>query len=435
MTSQDLIITPIFIVLILLVALLLRRYVTYPETRIYFLPALTAKLMGAIALGLIYQFYYNGGDTFIYFNHGSKWIWQAFQDDFNLGLRLLFDSGGPNRDPLTYQYNQHIWYYRDFRSFMVVRITSFIDLFTFHTYSSTALFYAVFSFSGLWAMYQAIYEMYGKVRFLHLGILFIPSAIFWGSGILKDTLTIGALGWLVYCFINLIALNRRKPLIVVVLLAMSYLIYLIKSYILVCFLPTVFVWLYFERLYHIRNKAVRILIAPLFLLFFTGVAYAITTLAAGESYQLDTLANQAAVTAYDIRYGWGARTQGDGGYDLGGVPDGSLQSMIRLMPAAINVSLFRPYLWEAKNPLMLLSALEALLVLILTIRLFFARTLKHITKDPFLIFCVLFALLFAFAVGVSTYNFGTLSRYKLPMVPLYMSALIILLHKVRRAKS
>ena len=37
------------------------------------------------------------------------------------------------------------------------------------------------------------------------------------------------------------------------------------------------------------------------------------------------------------------------------------------------------------------------------------------------------ALVFAFAVGVSTYNFGTLMRYKIPVLPFYAIFLIIVI--------
>jgi hypothetical protein len=32
--------------------------------------------------------------------------------------------------------------------------------------------------------------------------------------------------------------------------------------------------------------------------------------------------------------------------------------------------------------------------------------------------------MFAFAVGVSTFNFGTLTRYKIPLMPFYALALV-----------
>jgi hypothetical protein len=45
--------------------------------------------------------------------------------------------------------------------------------------------------------------------------------------------------------------------------------------------------------------------------------------------------------------------------------------------------------------------------------------------NPTVAFCLGFSLIFAFAVGVSTYNFGTLVRYKIPMLPFFIIALIL----------
>jgi hypothetical protein len=78
---------------------------------------------------------------------------------------------------------------------------------------------------------------------------------------------------------------------------------------------------------------------------------------------------------------------------------------------------------------MLLSALEALFLLGLTIRLFYRNKLLHITqsiRSPIILFCLIFAIIFAFGVGISTYNFGTLSRYRIVMVPFYVMAIYML---------
>jgi hypothetical protein len=419
---KDLIITPIYFFLFGCTAYVIRPYVTTPQTRRFFLPALWVKFAGAILMGLLYQFWYGGGDTFNYFTHGSRWIWEAFNADFMTGLQLLFESGGANRQPETFQYSQHIWYYRDPNSFFVVRIVALIDLFTFHTYSATALFFAAFSFSGMWAFFSVLARKYPvDLKWLAIALLFVPSVVFWGSGILKDTITLGALGWLTYAMIHIIDLKNRRVQYWLVAAIAALLILNIKIYILICYLPTVVVWVYWKQIKAIRSTAIRILVAPIMLLFFAAIGFFMLNQVSAQSevYSLDAIAERAAITAYDIRYGWGARTGGDGGYDLG-VLDGSWQSMVFLMPAAINVSLFRPYLWEVRNPLMLLSALESLLLLAFTLwYLLYKKKITQVFNDPFLVFCLVFSLLFAFAVGVSTANFGTLMRYKIPMLPFY----------------
>jgi hypothetical protein len=107
-----------------------------------------------------------------------------------------------------------------------------------------------------------------------------------------------------------------------------------------------------------------------------------------------------------------------------------------LAPDAIVVSLFRPYLWEVNNPLMLLSALESLALLLLVVYLIFKGNVRLFRAfwEPNIFFYLLFALTFAFAVGVSTYNFGTLVRYKIPMMPFFVMALVLIDDQVNRFK-
>jgi hypothetical protein len=50
-------------------------------------------------------------------------------------------------------------------------------------------------------------------------------------------------------------------------------------------------------------------------------------------------------------------------------------------------------------------------------------------NDPTIQFCFVFSLIFAFAVGISSYNFGALSRYKIPCLPFYAIALILIYYK------
>lgn len=102
--------------------------------------------------------------------------------------------------------------------------------------------------------------------------------------------------------------------------------------------------------------------------------------------------------------------------------------MLKLAPAAINVSLFRPYLWEVKNPLMLLAAVESFCVLAFTLYVIWRKKflIFGALSNPNVIFTLIFSISFAFAVGVSTFNFGTLVRYRVPVAPFFLTALIII---------
>ena len=98
------------------------------------------------------------------------------------------------------------------------------------------------------------------------------------------------------------------------------------------------------------------------------------------------------------------------------------------MPEAIFVAIFRPFIWESGLGLMLLSAIENLFISYLVIQLAlrnFRAFFRIISRDPILLYCVIFTLTLAFMVGVSSYNFGALTRYRVSFVPLLLSAIII----------
>lgn len=223
----------------------------------------------------------------------------------------------------------------------------------------------------------------------------------------------------------------------IVLLAISlYAMYTIKIYILLTFLPAAIVWIFLANLSAINSPVLKIMMAPFMVTAAVVLGY-FAMLKAGEDsakYSLSNVAKTAQITAYDIRYYTG-RDAGSG-YSLGEL-DGTIGSMVRLAPQAINVSLFRPYIWEVKNPLMLLSALESMALLLLCVYIIFKKNIQLLKglSNPNVLFCLIFSITFAFAVGVSTFNFGTLVRYKIPLLPFFLVALILLLNHSKRDKN
>lgn len=426
MDIKDIFLTPIYLLFIYLAAYMIRSRVANKTVRRYFMPALTAKIIGAVALGLVYQFYYRGGDTFNFFLD-SKVIWEAFLDSPFKALGIIFADGGHHSE--IYEYTRRIYFYVDRQTFHVVRVAGFFGIFTFQTYSLIAICFALCCFSGMWALYKVFLDCYPKLhRRLAYAVFFIPSVFFWGSGLLKDTLTLGALGWLFHAFY--FGLIKRRSLVVniSVLLAAMLVIQAIKVYILLCFLPAAFLWVFMEYRTRIRSAALRLVSLPLVIAISVPISYQAIIKVTEDStlYQLENITATTKTTADWLRVV--GTQQGGSVYSLGEF-DGTWTNMLAKAPMAINVSLYRPYLWEARNPVMLLSALEAAFFLFLSLKILvqikLARLGQILTSQPILLFCLIFSITFSFAVGVSSYNFGTLVRYKIPMMPFFLAFLYI----------
>lgn len=435
METRDLIVTPLLIMVVYAIAYIIRPYATDSINRVYFFPALTVKITGALALGFIYQFYYNGGDTFNYHTHGSRIIWETFIDSPEKAMQLFFNNGTHFQG--IYKYSSKIAFFGDPGSYAIVRLSFIFDIFTFSSYSATAVLFAIFCFIGMWMFFLTFYEQYPHLhKPLAIASFFIPSVFFWGSGLLKDTVTLGCLGIAVFLVFRLFIEHRFSVRYVIFLILALYGLYLIKIYILLTFLPAAILWIFLVHFSKIHSVVLRLLLFPITLSIALSLgAYAVLKAGEGNAkYSVTNIGATAQVTAYDIRYYTGK--DAGSGYSIGDL-DGSVGSMIWLAPQAMNVSLFRPYLWEVNNPLMALSALESFILLVAVVYLLFRCNIRIVGAllKPNILFLLIFAMVFAFGVGVSTFNFGTLVRYKIPMLPFFVIALILIYDYSKRLRN
>lgn len=433
MELRDLIVTPLLLIVVYVGAYFIRPRVTDSITGRYFFPALTVKILGAIALGFIYQFYYTGGDTYNFHTYGSRQVWLAFTESPQDAFKILFGS----TDQIgLYKYTSKILFYHDPRSFFVIRIASIFDLITFSSYSATAVLFSLWSFAGSWALYVTFYKRYPQLHFqLAVCALFIPSVVFWGSGILKDSLVLGALGLATYCVELLINQRRVRLSTILVLILSIYVIFSVKLFILQAFLPAVMLWVSYKKIMGSPSVMVRLLVLPFLLASGAFLSYWLVV-KVGESdarYAIDNIAQTAKTTAYDIGFYTG-RDAGSG-YSLG-EQDGTFTGMLLKAPQAINVTLFRPYLWEVKNVLMFLTALEGSILLVIVIYILMSARVRifSMLNNPDTVFLLVFSLIIAFAVGITSYNFGTLARYKIPMLPYFSIGLVLIYFKNNERK-
>ncbi|PIQ20080.1 MAG: hypothetical protein COW65_17090 [Cytophagales bacterium CG18_big_fil_WC_8_21_14_2_50_42_9] len=433
MELKDLFLTPIYLLLLYAIAYSVRPKATTKLTKQYFIPALTLKFIGAIGLGLVYQFYYGGGDTYNYFHH-VKIVYHAFTNSPILGLKLVFSQG--EHDPLTYQYASQMEWYRAPTEFFVIRVAALISFVTFCTYTPIAIFFAFLSFTGMWALYITFLDMYPSLhRKFAIAIFFLPSVFFWGSGLMKDSLTIGALGWLFYGFY--FATIKKKNILKSVIIGFlaAYVVYTVKVYVLLSFLPPAIFWVFTENSRKIKNALLRNLLKPVFIGVGLVMAYfGATNLTEGDArYDVNKIAERSRINNAYLSQ----QMASGSAYNIG-VYDGSLSSIITVGPQAIVVSLYRPFLFEVRNPLMLLSAIEASIFIYFTVlfiyKVGFFKTIKFIRSKPVLTFCMIFSFVLAFAVGTNSGNFGSLVRYKIPLMPFYLAALFIMQAHLKRPK-
>ncbi|PLX23293.1 MAG: hypothetical protein C0599_04705 [Salinivirgaceae bacterium] len=403
----------------------------------YYQWGLLYKIGGAIALCLIYLFYYGGGDTTGYYNSAVALNNLLFEDPSTY-FSILANNLTPENFSAFNETTGWPGYYHDPYTFTVPRFTSVLLLFTTGSFLQVSVLTAIVTYSGIWRLYLMFVDMYpSNYKLLAIAVLFIPSVAFWGSGVLKDSYTMAAAGWTVYSF-YMIVFRKRKILVNLLFILISvYVLMSIKAYILFAIIGGLLIWMGFHYLNKLKSPFFRILVLPIiaFMLFGLG-QYLIFNLGqfVGSYYtSMDALLEKAIITQDDLTRAY----YGGNSFDIGELtPD--VASVVSKFPVATIAGLYRPFIFEVRNPVMLLSAIENTFLLLLLLWVIYKVGLRRFIaimfEKPVLLFAFGFTLLFAFSVGLTTANFGALVRYKIPLLPFYVAALFTIYFIDKRLK-
>lgn len=407
----------------------------------FFLPGLAVKLIGAMALGLVYFYYYGGGapagDTYSYYSAGVAWV-NTLEDEPETALAFMLDPSNniyqskvKNNSPIS----GTNYIFRGRAELLMIRITGILALLALKSYYATAILFAFLSFTGVWALYRTFIHFFPDIPGqLALAIFFIPSVFFWGSGILKDTIVLGSLGWLTYTVFR-IFLYRNITLKNLLIMGLSFwLISVLKGYVLLAFAPALGFWILATYKSRIRSAFLRAAVTPFMIALSIGLGVLLINRMSDMvgKYSLENLESTATATQW-----WHQVANPEGSVYTLPMGDFSPQSLLRVAPAAINATYFRPYLWEANGAIAYLTAFESLTILLLTLYLLFRAKFFGIflyIRHPFIQFCIVFSLIFGFAVGLTSFNFGALARYKIPSMPFFVAALFMIKFEMEKRK-
>lgn len=430
LTLVDIILLPFILVFIFYLARLKqsKNIEKFPEYK-YYVKGLTVKIFGAISLAMIYALYYGGGDTVNYYNDGLSWNKLMFLNPH--GFFTVFFEG-------TTRYNYYFFtpetgfptYWRDSATNWVVRFSFFTTFLAFRSFIGSSVLFAWFSFMGIWRLYRVfLYEFPTLSKEMAIAVLFIPSVFFWGSGILKDTVTFSAAGFFTYNFYMFFIKRQVKFSHLIGLILSTYIILSIKPYIVLAFLPGCLLWIVNNMIARFGGSMIRGLAAPVFIAVAILTGYILLNNLSSQlgDYSIEKVLDKAVVTQQDLKADY---YQGNT-FDLGDLQP-TIPSMLSKAHLAVNAALFRPYLWECRNPVMYLSGVENIVILVFTIsilvRVRFFGIFKYFIKHHLLTFALVFSLFFAFSVGISTPNFGSMVRYRIPIFPFYVASLFIIRH-------
>ncbi|MGL1887544.1 MAG: hypothetical protein OCD76_13595 [Reichenbachiella sp.] len=187
------------------------------------------KLGSGVALGMLYLYHYQPGDTWMY--------WQQVQ--------LLMDQ--PIGDMLV-AVMQPIDVSQPVRAIIFYRMVSIVALITQGDYWIVGLYFSCFSFLGASFFCDRVIRFFGILKWpVVISFMLVPSVVFWSSGLMKESLAFGAMCFYVSGMLDLVYGESMKKRMVASVLIGFVLLVMIKYYIAAVLVPLSVIWFFYKK--------------------------------------------------------------------------------------------------------------------------------------------------------------------------------------------
>ena len=210
--------------------------------RSWFIAAFAIKFFVAVILTLIYTKYYTDrstADVFKYFDDGLV-LFSALENNPIDYLKLLLGLDFDTTYFTSKYYEKTNFWNRTYEdglvsdTHIIIRFNAFVRLFSFGYFQVHNVFINFVSLVGLTLIYKAFKSfLVQKEKLLFYVILLIPSVLFWGSGLLKESIIFFGLGLFLHNFFKLT--NNFKPLHLIYCFVGLFLIVYTKLYLVIAF--------------------------------------------------------------------------------------------------------------------------------------------------------------------------------------------------------
>lgn len=336
--------------------------------------ALSLKLMAGILLGYIFYEFYGSGDT-IHFFESAK------------------NSSLPSNEPRTHFFlkllKPAVWISND-------------------SYWITSLWLSFLSFISTWYGLSVLIRLFPKEKIvLTVSMLFIPSVVFWSSGIMKDTIAFGALMIAVPSIMALLKSNNSNWLNAAAIILTCFILLKIKHYLLISVALFGGIFLAYEVFRRFKSKRGIGISAALLVITVISIQFVHPYLNLNRLPWVLYENNQSILLNTEATSSTGIVLEN---------PD--WESVLSNIPEAAITGFFRPHLNDSTPPFGYIHRIEnfvlGALIAMSTIILLRKRT----TIDrPVVLAASCSILLLAILLPLSTPNFGTLVRYKNAYMP------------------
>lgn len=421
---------PLTLFYLFLFLLIIRKWCFFTDdslTKKHFTLFFLYKLMMGLALTAIYTFYYTDtsqADIYKYYTdsyHMTRALWEHPTDFF----KMLFGIGNDTQHFTDEYYSKMNFWFRIFDTQIyndnhtIIRYNALVRVFSFGYFHIHTLCMSFLSFFGMVCFYKGFKLFLPTPKHLYLayGLFLFPSLTFWSAGNLKEGILIFTLGSIFLFWCTLLVKKRFYKWYFLLACFSAFISLYLKTYSLVIMsmgLACLSVG------FLAGNKRLTLVYLCCIILgigLMTILSYAV------PNYSIPSILLQK----HDDFLRMSIDLKAGSTFTIGAIEDNWL-SLVKMSPIAFYSGLFRPTFLDAGNPVMLMAATESFLIMgALFLALFFGTKINH-QQLNMLFCCALITVLLSTLIGLTTANFGSLVRYKVPMLPFIVFVCVCLLN-------
>jgi hypothetical protein len=396
-----------------------RKYESGPLNKYYY-AALGLKIGAGIALGFIYLFYYNQpGDTFYLFDRSSQLASLFWKDPETFFKIFFFNSSYPICNGCNEDLIFGISIEKDPRTLFYIKLLTTVNIVSFNNYWVSSAYLSFFSFLGFFQLASTLVRIFNISRTAtSFSLLFFPSVLIWSSGVMKESIVMGSMVFLISIVLRwLYSLEKPALKNLFYLFLFAFFMFKIKYYYFVILAPVLlsfsFVKIIQDRYEKIASSGGLQLI--LFFAVFIGMTSGVSRL--HPNLHPDNFAD-ALIYSYhsmlDASRGWNT-------FHFEGLGPGFIH-ILQCFPQAVFTGLFRPFIWEVHNYFGLITAIENLIILTLSLISIGGFLRDVVSRRPLSIkleytAMFVYVVLLAFIIPIASPNWGSLVRYKIGYLP------------------
>ena len=327
------------------------------ELKPYFFPALGFKLLCGILLGLLYTYYYSGGDTTTY--HQASLILTDYARQNTAGYsRLLFFNVFESE---AFRATVPFTAYADFsNSFYFIKLLSVLNLLTSGFYYLNAFYLSLFSFWGAAWLTSVLCRLFPQWRVpAAVAFLFFPSVVFWSAGLSKDTLMFGSMCWVVAFGLSVAHGQRMSFWQILLLPVMLYVCFKIKLFYSAVIVPLLLLYVTVKQAVEKVEVLKQRQVQSYLLAVAVGLLLAVLL---QDFLPMEYLLEHSSRNYFSM-----LKMSTHGPHMELERMGPNIEGIALSYPEAVVSAVYRPFLSEAWEPLYVLMGLENLLLLVLSL--------------------------------------------------------------------